>query len=299
MLKISESNGKKVPFLIWIKYIPVTVVTLFWGVSFVATKFVVDVFPPFPAAFYRFVIALVLLFPFVNKKEVFRDLFDINAFWTGFWGITMYFVFENTALIYTSATNAAVIVSSAPILYVLFTHLFHKRRTNSLHYSGSIVAFSGVALAIINGRILKLNPIGDILAFGSALSWVLYTHYVLKIKKSGGIDQVFLITFWGVITLIPFYLLQKVKPVFEIKSFVGLLYLGIICSAVGYFLWNKSIVLIGDRRTTNTIYFIPLVTIFSESLLIMTPLTLYGVFGVVFLIIGLYIFERGEKYGEK
>ncbi len=277
------------------KYIPVIIVTIFWGMSFVATKFVVNVFAPFPAALYRFLTALIVLFPFTKNKK----LLDVNAFWSGFWGITMYFVFENTALIYTNPTNAAVIVSSAPILYVLFTHIFHKQKTNIFHYVGSLIAFTGVALVIINGRILKLNPLGDILAFGSALAWVLYTHYVMKMEKHDGIDQVFSITFWGVVTLIPFSLFQNMKPSFEIKSFIGLIYLGIICSALGYFLWNKSIVLIGDRRTTNAIYFIPMVTILSESLLIRTPLTFYSIIGVLSLILGLYIFERGEEYGKK
>lgn len=279
----------------YFKYIPVMVVTIFWGMSFVATKFVVNVFAPLPAAFYRFLIALVVLFPFSKNKKI----FDFNAFWSGFWGITMYFVFENTALVYTNPTNTAVIVSSAPILYVIFTHIFHKQKTNFFHYIGSLTAFFGVALVIINGRILKLNPLGDILAFGSAFSWVLYTHYVTKMQNSDGIDQIFSITFWGVVTLIPFSFFQNMKPAFEIRSFLSLLYLSIICSALGYLLWNKSITLIGDRRTTNAIYFIPMVTIISENLMLKTQLTFYSVLGVLSLITGLYIFERGEEYGKK
>lgn len=273
-----------------LKYAPVVIVTLFWGMSFVATKFVVSVFPPFPAALYRFIIALLVLFPFTKNKKI----KDINAFWAGFWGITMYFVFENAALVYTNPTNAAVIVSSAPILYVLFTHLVHKTKTNIYHYIGSIIAFLGVTLVILNGRLLKLNPLGDILAFGAAFSWVAYTHYVMKMENHDGIDQIFSITFWGVVTLIPFSLFQDMTPIIETKSLIGLIYLGVICSAVGYFLWNKSIVLIGDRRTTNAIYFIPVVTIISENILIKPNLSLYNIIGVIMLIIGLYIFERGE-----
>ncbi|MGB9795330.1 DMT family transporter [Fervidobacterium gondwanense] len=279
----------------YVSYLPVVIVTIFWGASFVATKYVVQSYFPFPAALYRFIIALAVLFPITKKKKI----KDINAFWSGFWGITMYFVFENTALKYTSPTNAAVIVSSAPLLYVLFTHLFHRTKTNKLHYLGSLLAFLGVALVILNGRILKLNPLGDILAFGSAIAWVLYTHYVIKMKDISGIDQVFSITFWGVVTLIPFALLQDMSIKFEPKSFISLIYLGIICSAVGYVLWNKSIELIGDRKTTNFIYFIPLVTVVSEILLMGSKLTVYNVLGVTLLIIGLYTFERGEEYGKE
>ncbi len=281
--------------LSYISYLPVIIVTIFWGASFVATKFVVDVFEPFPAALYRFTIALIVLLPLAKKKKI----RDINAFWSGFWGITMYFVFENTALRYTSPTNAAVIVSSAPLLYVLFTHVVHRVKTSLYHYLGSILAFLGVALVILNGRLLNLNPLGDVLAFGAAIAWVLYTHYVVKIRDVTGIDQVFSITFWGVLTLIPFSFFQDMNFQFEFRSFVGLVYLGIVCSALGYLLWNKSIELIGDRKTTNFIYFIPLVTVISELFLMGSGLTLYNLIGVSALIIGLYIFERGEKDGEK
>jgi len=278
-----------------VKYLPVTLVTILWGMSFVATKFVVSVFAPFPAALYRFTIALIVLLPFTKKRKI----WDINAFWAGFWGITMYFVFENTALIYTAPTNASVIVSSAPIMYTLFTHIFHKKRTTKSHYIGSVVAFTGVALVVFNGRLQKLNPIGDMLAFGAAISWVLYTYYVVKMEKNDGVDGIFSLTFWGVVTLLPFSFFQDMSIRIEGKSLISLIYLGVLCSAVGYLIWNKSMTLIGDRSTTNFIYFIPVVTIISESIIINSQLTLYNILGTFMLIMGLYIFERGERYGKE
>jgi len=64
-------------------------------------------------------------------------------------------------------------------------------------------------------------------------------------------------------------------------------------------IWNKSMTLIGDRSTTNFIYFIPVVTIISESIIINSQLTLYNILGTFMLIMGLYIFERGERYGKE
>ncbi len=279
------------------RFVPVVIVTLMWGLSFVATKFAVQVFSPFPAAFYRFLIATIVLLPFSKVK--FKDLLNINALFAGFWGITMYFVFENTALTITSPTNAAIIVSTAPILYVLFTHIFHKRKTTLSQYLGIFLAFLGVAIVILGGESIRLRILGDLLAFGAAFSWVFYTHYVLKLKNYEGIQNTFLITFWGLVTLIPFSLIQNMRPQMEIKSLIALIYLGVFCSALGYLLWNKSIKLIGDRRTTNAVYFIPLVTVFSERLLMGTGLTLKNIFGVIMLIVGLYIFERSEKDGKE
>ena len=37
------------------------------------------------------------------------------------------------------------------------------------------------------------------LAFGAAISWVLYTYYVVKMEKNDGVDGIFTLTFWGVV----------------------------------------------------------------------------------------------------
>ncbi|HRB91110.1 MAG TPA: DMT family transporter [Fervidobacterium sp.] len=137
------------------------------------------------------------------------------------------------------------------------------------------------------------------LAFGAAISWVLYTYYVVKMEKNDGVDGIFSLTFWGVVTLLPFSFFQDMSIRIEGKSLISLIYLGVLCSAVGYLIWNKSMTLIGDRSTTNFIYFIPVVTIISESIIINSQLTLYNILGTFMLIMGLYIFERGERYGKE
>ncbi|ABR30330.1 membrane protein [Thermosipho melanesiensis] len=288
------------------KYIPLTLVVFFWGLSFIATSVVVKEMSPLVAAFLRFLIALSVLFVVPKKRKI--SLFNIHKIMAGFWGITMYFVAENFSLRFTTPTNAAMIVSTAPIWYVLFTQLVHKKRTHLFQYFASIVAIFGVGLVILNGRLyLDVNPIGDLLAFGAAFSWVFYTHHILKLSDHASITAVFEITFWGVITLIPFTLIEffffNAKINYSINIIFGLLYLGILCSAIGYIMWNKSIETLGDRTTTNAVYVIPIITAIFESIIFRRLPTFLLISGIILVVIGLYIFEkheeRGEKYGQK
>ncbi|ONN27605.1 membrane protein [Thermosipho affectus] len=288
------------------RYLPLTLVVLFWGLSFISTSVVVKEISPLFAAFMRFLIALLVLFIVPKKRKI--DLFNIHKILAGFWGITMYFVAENFSLKFTTPTNAAMIVSTAPIWYILFTQIVHKKKTHIFQYIGSTIAIVGVGLVILNGRLyLNVNPIGDLLAFGAALSWVFYTHHIVKLSDHSSITAVFEITFWGVVTLIPFTFVEYAyftpKIIFSINVVFGLLYLGILCSAVGYILWNKSIEILGDRTTTNAVYIIPIVTAIFENILFKRWPTFLLVSGIILVVTGLYIFEkfeeRREKYGKE
>ncbi|MBO8160745.1 MAG: DMT family transporter [Thermosipho sp. (in: Bacteria)] len=283
------------------KYIPLIVVTILWGLSFIATKFVVGEISPLIAALFRFSIALFVLYLFSQKRKI--SLFNIHKILAGFWGITIYFAAENFALRLTSPTNAAMIVSTAPIWYVLFTQLVHKKKTRAVQYVASLMALFGVALVILNGKLyLKVNTLGDLIAFIAAFSWVFYTHHVVKLKDHSSITAIFEITFWGVITLIPFSLLEyfvfKPQMNFNFNAIFGLIYLGVFCSALGYFLWNKSIKILGDRTTTNAVYIIPVVTAISELLIFKRLPTLLLISGIILVVIGLYVFEKFEERGE-
>lgn len=288
MQKLKLSGGVNLyKIFIWL-------VVFFWGMSFVATKVVVSYIPPATAALIRFLIALVFLI-FVNRK--FPKILNLHGFFAGFWGITMYFYFENAGLVHTFPTNASLIVSSAPILHILFSHIIQKKKATMMEYIASFIAFSGVAVVILNGKFaLKINPVGDIMLFGAASVWVLYTYHVEKMPNSDSLEGVAAITFWGVVTLVPFSLVEKNSWVsFNPASFVSLMYLGVVCSGIAYVLWNKGIKKVGSRYTTNTIYFIPVLTSIAESIFLKRLPNLYTIFGGAMVLVGLWLFNFSRR----
>ena len=95
-----------------------------------------------------------------NKKE------EIYFIFAGLSGVSLYYLFENTALTYTSASNVGVLVSVAPFFTAILSNLFIK--SESLHknfFIGFIIAISGIIfISFKDTANVSLSPMGDILA---------------------------------------------------------------------------------------------------------------------------------------
>ncbi|ABO35210.1 protein of unknown function DUF6, transmembrane [Methanococcus maripaludis C5] len=276
---------------------------IFWGISFVATKIILVYIPPITLGFIRFAIAAMILivlirnFPSYSKKDF------LNLVLAGFLGITSYFLFENVALEYTTATNAALIAATVPIFYLMVSDLVERRIPSKIQYFGSLIGLFGVSILILNGRlILELNPIGDLLMIGAVLSWVLYTFVIQKLEKHDNLTVTRDITLIGVLLSVPFMLLEfGSKGVLDLGVFLNppltfaVLYLAIFCSAIAYLFWNMSIRLAGASTTNNGIYFIPIVAMIADSIILKNIPNIYATIGAVLVLFGVYISEKGDK----
>jgi len=270
-------------------------VTIIWGISFIATRVVVHSIPPITAALIRFLIASFTLLLFSRGKI--SNIFSKDVIFAGFWGVTAYFILENSGLVYTYPTNASLIISSAPILYTIFSHLIQGRKTIVNEYIASLFAFAGVTIIILNGRfVLKINPLGDLLMLGAALSWVFYTYHVDRIESGDSLSIIASITIWGSIFLLPFSLFENKSMIhIDSKIIISLLYLGVVCSGIAYFFWNKGIKRIDPRYTTNMIYFIPVVTSVADSIILGNLPNLYTLIGGIMVLSGLWILNKKKR----
>jgi len=270
-------------------------VTIIWGISFIATRVVVHSIPPITAALIRFLIASFTLLLFSRGKI--SNIFSKDVIFAGFWGVTAYFILENSGLVYTYPTNASLIISSAPILYTIFSHLIQGRKTIVNEYIASLFAFAGVTIIILNGRfVLKINPLGDLLMLGAALSWVFYTYHVDRIESGDSLSIIASITIWGSIFLLPFSLFENKSMIhIDSKIIISLLYLGVVCSGIAYFFWNKGIKRIDPRYTTNMIYFIPVVTSVADSIILGNLPNLCTLIGGIMVLSGLWILNKKKR----
>ena len=271
---------------------------IFWGVSFVATKVVVDAIDPVIAAFIRFNIAWVVMFVFIRKFNKYskKDLFYL--FVASFFGVTAYFLFENSGLMYTTPTNASLIISATPLVYLLVSDIMKKKLSGRIRYVGTAVAFGGVAILVMNGRFfLRLNPLGDLLMFGAVVSWVIYT---IAEEKLHHLDNKIVsrdINFLGALFFIPFLFFSEHKLTvwgkeeIGFQTVTGLIYLGVFCSALGYIFWNKAIRDCGAKTTTNGIYFIPVVTVIADAVILGNIPNVYALGGAALVLTGTYISE--------
>ncbi|AEX84911.1 multidrug transporter [Marinitoga sp. 1135] len=276
------------------------ITVIFWGISFVATKIIVNTVPPITAAFLRFFLSSLILVLFIKTKIKYEKKEYVYMLLSGFFGVTAYFLFENSALQYTTATNGSLIISATPVIYLLFSDILRKSFSHKIRYFGTLLAFFGVALIVLNGRfVLKLNPLGDLLMFGAAFSWILYTVFIEKLHHHDNLAITRDLNYYGMLFFIPFSLYELKSagtcPAFELwldpVVITAFLYLGIFCTALGYIWWNKAIRLAGAKTTTNGIFFIPIVTVIADAVLLKNYPNFYTLIGASLVLAGNYIAE--------
>ena len=98
-------------------------ITVFiWGTTFISTKTLLKDFSPVEILFFRFVMGLLLLTAACPKRlrigDKRRELTFVLA---GLTGVCLYYLMENIALTYTTASNVGVIVATAPFFTAILS----------------------------------------------------------------------------------------------------------------------------------------------------------------------------------
>lgn len=275
-----------------------------WGTTFVSSKILLEEgLSPAEIMTLRFAIAYIFMLPFVRGKWICDSWKDeLQMMLLGITGGSMYFLLENTALLYTQASNVAIIIAATPLLTTLVIHLISRQeKPSSKLYRYSLLSLAGVALVVFNGEfILKLNPLGDILTLGAAIMWVIYSIIILKVQdKYSSLVITRKIFFYGVLTLLPYFAIEPFDIDWSIMlrpTVIGnLLYLGIIASLLCYWAWNVVIEKLGAIRATNYLYLNPIVAMITSWLVLNERITILALVGTLFILVGVYLAERKQK----
>lgn len=108
--------------------------------------------------------------------------------------------------------------------------------------------------------------------------------------------------FYGLLTVLPLFafhpLLLDVTVLFRPLVVANLLFLGVVASMLCYIMWNTAVKQLGAVRTANYIYVVPLVTVLTSSLIIDETITVVSLIGSVLILGGVYLAERGLKFGK-
>ena len=220
-----------------------------WGGMYVVSKIVLEVIPPFALLTIRLVMGSMALGIVIyfrkNKPAISKEQFW-NSFFVGIvgYGISLGFQFVGTKL--STASNGSLVTSATPAFVLLFAPFLLGEKTTTRRMIALAVSTLGV-LAVIDPRNAELSPTlfwGNISLLAAALTWALYSVLVRKVSKNGD-----LLTSSAIMLLggIPSSLLFGI---WEIKTqgvgmitpgiISGLLFLGIISTAIAMVLWNYA-----------------------------------------------------------
>ena len=273
----------------------------FWGTSFVSTKVLLNHgFSAVQIFTLRFVVTYLLLLAISHKQFRCKEWHhELILFICGLTGCTLYFWAENTALSLSPSSNVSLIVCTNPLLIMIFGGLLYKgERLCKRQILGCIITFVGMVLVVLNGKfILKLSPIGDLLAFSSACMWTVYS---LILRKLNGKYSTLFMTrkmfFYGALSAVLVMLAETDKSIpwqnfaEPVVSF-NFLCLTVFSSLFGYLVWNLVLEKIGTVLASNYIYAIPLVTIITAVIALDEHITSVALAGAAAIVTGMVLAE--------
>ena len=286
---------------------------VFWATTFIATKLLLEDFTPIEILITRFTlgtIALGVAEILMRKKSGTRKPFnwrqELLFAGAGATGITLYYLLENIALTYSTASNVGIIVSIAPLTTAMLAFLFlREEHPGPAFLVGFTTALVGVALVLFNGKVvLKVNPRGDILALMATLAWAIYSILLRKIDTSTYhvVEYTRRIFCYGLLFMVPAALSMGVTlhvDDFTPRNTGLLLFLGFGASALCFVSWNHAVKILGALKTSAYIYLTPLVSCATAALVLNEKITPMAIGGCALILTGLYLSERKTRLPQK
>ena len=247
-----------------------------WGISFVSTKVVLTELPPVSIAFFRQLIAILpLLLALrlsreslrITKREI--PLFFVAAFF----GLVLYFVFENSGLQYTSASNAAMLVAAIPVFTLIIESIIGHRRLPLFTLAMVLVSIGGVYLVLFQDGMPDFSSktfLGNMLVFGAMVSWIAYTYISKSLgKKYSSLKITTVQTLCSIPLFIPFLLGEiHAWKVPSDKVALQLVFLGLLCSAGAYVAFLYGLQKLGPILPSAFLNLLPVVTILTGMVML-------------------------------
>lgn len=280
-------------------------VVLIWGTTFVSSKILLNSgLLPADIFFVRFVMAYCCMLCISHKRLFANSVADeLTLVGLGLMGGSVYFLVENMALLHSTASNVSILVSTTPLVTAMLLAIFYKsERLSMRQIFGSILAFVGVVLVVLNGQfILHLNPLGDALALGASFTWGFYSLFMRRIMGRYSADFITRkVFFYGLVTILPYFAFVNPLNIDLLTSgnmtiWSNLIFLGIIASTGGYLLWNWVMRKLGAVKSTNFIYLQSLVAMVAGHVILGERITFMAIAGAVILIAGMILAVRKKR----
>jgi len=220
-----------------------------WGGMYVVSKVVLEVIPPFSVLAIRLIMGSMALAIVIALRKT-KPLLTKEVFWKSFlvgfmgYGISLGFQFVGTKL--STASNGSLVTSATPAFVLIFAPFLLGERATLRGIIALLVSTLGV-IAVIDPRNAELSPTlfwGNMSLLAAALTWALYSVLVRKVSKSADLLTSSAIMFLGGVPSSLLFGLWEVhtQSIGEITPGIigGLLFLGIISTAIAMFLWNYA-----------------------------------------------------------
>ncbi len=244
-------------------------VNLLWAGNWITGRALRDAFDPVSLNFWRWMVAVLALAPFAlrevaEKRALIRRHAGILLV-LALAGVAVFQSMVYLGLRTTTAINAVLLNSSAPLFMLLVSWLLERERASARQIAGILISLAGIVVILSRGdpevlRQLEFHS-GDAVILVALPIWGVYS-VLLKRRppELGGVALTFVLGVTGLLLLAPLYALEALRapPAWPtLPEALGVVYIGLAASAIAMVLWNHAVDVVGANAAGFTLHLLP------------------------------------------
>jgi len=283
-------------------YVELTAVSAIWGGVFLVIKHALGEMGPMKMAVSRYILASLVLFPFVAWRER-GHLLPRRENWfvvaaTGVQAFVYQFCFFH-GIKQTSVINTSLLIAANPIMTAVLAGIFQRERLHMGQKFGIGLSFAGELFVLSQGSLenlvhLRFNK-GDLLLLIAITSWAINS---LILRKYSGKISPMRLSAWTCLIAAVFFV-----PVGWSESPVGLpmhwswmmiaamFYIVVLSTALSNVWWYGGVMELGPSRSAIFSNLCPIFTLLFTFLLGQTVQS-NQLIGAVLVVAGIYLTTR-------
>lgn len=296
-----ESISKRTTKTVWKGCLCAIGCEVFFGLSTVFTKYVTNDVSGLTLLGWRFFIAFIVMHTLKHlgviraqiRASQLKKLLRIALF-----SPVLYFFLETLGIRYTTASESGAFFSSIPVISLIASTLILRKKPTKHQVVGIGITVVGVLITVAAaGFEASFSPAGYAALTMAIISYSLYSVYV---EESGmrTEDITYMMLACAAAVFVPLALgehwihgtlLRLIQlPVVHAGFLFAVLYQGIACSILAFFLSNIAIEAIGVNRTASFIGISTVVSVAAGILFLGETFGIFQLIGVTVILIGVY-----------
>jgi len=275
---------------------------LIWGVNYVVSKMVVNVYiDPATLTMYRVSVTAILMWLvsifYKSEKVERRDL--IRLFIAALFGVTLNQFLFISGIAKTTPIDAAIIITSGPIIVLLLSALLLHDKITPTKIIGVIIgAVGAISLVAYSGTVSfgKEHLLGNLMILGNATAYALYLVTVKPVmSKYSSLTVIKWIFLFGTIQMLPIGLMPLMKYNLIAQPFDAIFNIGFIVIGATFFAYLlTSYALTHIKASTVSIfaYTQPVVAVIFALMMGVDNLNWIKLVSMLLVCVGVYIASR-------
>jgi len=297
----------------WRLGLGLSLITAFlWGVLPIALKMVLESMDVVTITWYRYLVAAILLFPFVLHRNGIRAMKQVKGKWIGLLVVAVFGLSGNYLLFlfglrFLTPSSAQVVIQLSPMLFLVGSIFLFKERFAAVQWVGFVLFFVGMGL-FFNNRLYELfvhrttYSLGIFLIVVAAMFWTAYALAQKQLLRVLSSETIMLLLYTGGVL----FLLPRIHPmqVFQMsRTEIFVLFFCALNTLFAYGSFAEALDHWEASRVSAVITVVPLITLSATKIgsalfpksIASEPLNGLSVFGAVLVVVGSMVAALGKN----